>query len=116
VPPRLPPAEHPKTPPQFNGSSYGSAVEVRQTHLPRQRTDLSRVLSACALCIRRLLALVCASLSLGAVRPCDEMATFNPMQALQGANPDAMGLNAATNQSLGMEAFDTDLNFDDSLL
>ncbi|OTA82233.1 hypothetical protein M434DRAFT_37218 [Hypoxylon sp. CO27-5] len=46
------------------------------------------------------------------------MATFNSMPALQsGASPgDAMGLNGMSNSGLGIEPFEPDLNFDESLL
>lgn len=44
------------------------------------------------------------------------MATFNPMSGIpSGASAsDAMGMTA--DQSLAMDAFDQDINFDDSLL
>ena len=49
----------------------------------------------------------------------NEMESFTAMPALSsGATTtpgDALGLNAA-GQSLGMDAFDQDLNFDDALL
>ncbi|KAI1374493.1 p53-like transcription factor [Hypoxylon crocopeplum] len=46
------------------------------------------------------------------------MATFNSMPALQsGASPgDAMGLNGMSGSGLGIDTFDPDLNFDESML
>ncbi|KAL7621921.1 hypothetical protein AAE478_007421 [Parahypoxylon ruwenzoriense] len=46
------------------------------------------------------------------------MATFNSMPALQsGASPgDPMGLNAMAGSGLGIDAFEPDLNFDESML
>ncbi|KAI5861364.1 p53-like transcription factor [Durotheca rogersii] len=46
------------------------------------------------------------------------MTTYNSMPALQsGASPgDAMGLNAMSASGLGIDAFDPDLNFDESML
>ncbi|KAI0010363.1 p53-like transcription factor [Xylariaceae sp. FL0662B] len=45
------------------------------------------------------------------------MATFNSMPALQPGSPgDAMGMNAMANSGLGIEGFEPDLNFDESML
>ncbi|OTB02169.1 hypothetical protein M426DRAFT_74761 [Hypoxylon sp. CI-4A] len=46
------------------------------------------------------------------------MATFNSMPALQsGASPgDAMGLNGMSSSGLGIESFEPDLNFDETML
>lgn len=46
------------------------------------------------------------------------MATFNSMQGMvTGTSPnDAMTMNHGVGQSLAMEVFDQDINFDESLL
>jgi hypothetical protein len=51
-------------------------------------------------------------------RAYDAMATFNPLSAMSaGAPNDAMGLNhAAPGQTMTMEHFDQDFNFDEAVL